>query len=122
MPSTVWPRSRRHYGSIPTCESNLSSGQSDTDATGRAIESEFAKLGYLSAVFDLSPKPLQLVRDGHIQFKIDQRPYAQGFYPVVALVLKLRYGIMPSDVDAGSAIIDRNNVEQVLEGTAKGYR
>jgi hypothetical protein len=40
----------------------------------------------------------------------------------VALVLKLRYGIMPSDVDAGSAIIDRNNVEQVLDWTAKGYR
>jgi simple sugar transport system substrate-binding protein len=71
---------------------------------------------------DLSPKTLQLVRDGHIRFSIDQQPYAQGFYPVVALVLKLRYGIMPSDVDAGSAIIDRNNVEQVLEGTAKGYR
>lgn len=100
----------------------FSSGQSDTEATGRAIEKEFAKQGYWSAGFDLSPKTLQLVRDGHLRFTIDQQPYTQGFYPVVALVLKLRYGIMPSDVDAGSAIIDRNNVEQVLEGTAKGYR
>jgi simple sugar transport system substrate-binding protein len=100
----------------------FSSGQSDTEATGRAIEKEFAKQGYWSAGFDLSPKTLQLVRDGHIRFTIDQQPYAQGFYPVVALVLKLRYGIMPSDVDAGSAIIDRKNVEQVLEWTAKGYR
>jgi len=100
----------------------FSSGQSDTEATGRAIEKEFANQGYWSAGFDLSPKTLQLVHDGHIRFTIDQQPYAQGFYPVVALVLKLRYGIMPSDVDAGSAIIDRNNVEQVLDWTAEGYR
>lgn len=100
----------------------FSSGQSDTEATGRAIEKEFAKQGYWSAGFDLSPKTLQLVRDGHIRFTIDQQPYAQGFYPVVALVLKLRYGIMPSDVDSGSAVIDRNNVKQVLDWTAKGYR
>ena len=34
---------------------------------------------------------LQLVRDNHIRFTIDQQPYVQGFYPVVALTLKLRY-------------------------------
>ena len=75
----------------------LSSGQSDTEAAGRAIEAHFPKQGYWSAGFDLSPKTLELIRDGHIRFTIDQQPYVQGFYPVVALTLNLRYGIAPSE-------------------------
>jgi simple sugar transport system substrate-binding protein len=100
----------------------LSSGQSDTEAAGRAIEAHFAKQGYWSAGFDLSPKTLELIQNGHIRFTIDQQPYVQGFYPVVALTLNLRYGIAPSDVDAGAGIVDRRNVKQVMHLTADGYR
>ena len=59
---------------------------------------------------------------GHIHFTIDQQPYVQGFYPVVALTLNLRYGIAPSDIDAGASIVDRRNVKQVMQLTADGYR
>jgi simple sugar transport system substrate-binding protein len=100
----------------------LSSGQSDTEAAGRAIEAHFAKKGYWSAGFDLSPKTLELIRDGHIRFTIDQQPYVQGFYPVIALTLNLRYGIAPSDIDAGANVIDSRNVKQVMQLTAAGYR
>jgi hypothetical protein len=53
---------------------------------------------------------------------IDQQPYTQGFYPVVALVLKLRYDIAPHDIDAGAEVVDRDNLQQVLELTKQGYR
>jgi simple sugar transport system substrate-binding protein len=98
------------------------SGQADTEAAGRAIESHFASGGYWAAGFDLSPKTLQLIQDGPIRFTIDQQPYVQGFYPVVELALNLRYGIAPSDIDAGAAIVDRQNVKQVFQLTAAGYR
>ena len=39
---------------------------------------------------------------------------------VIALTLKLRYGISPSDVDAG--VVDQRNVEQVMQWTAAGDR
>src|SRR5882757_208705 len=58
----------------------LSSGQSDTEAAGRAIEAYFAKKGYWSAGFDLSPKTLELIQNGQVRFVIDQQPYVQGFY------------------------------------------
>ncbi|MGD9634738.1 MAG: substrate-binding domain-containing protein [Pirellulales bacterium] len=106
----------------PDIQIVLCSGQSDTEAAGRAIEKHFAGQGRWAAGFDLSPKTLQLVRDGHIRFTIDQQPYVQGFYPVVALTLKLRYGIAPSNIDAGAAIVDRANVEQIQELTGKGFR
>ncbi len=100
----------------------LGTGQSDTEAAGRAIEKGFKKGGYWSAGFDLSPKTLRLIEAGHIRCTVDQQPYAQGFYPVVQLTLYLRYGIVPPDIDAGAAIIDRSNVRQVMELTKKNYR
>lgn len=100
----------------------LGTGQSDTEAAGRAIEKYFPDRGYWSAGFDLSPTTLRLIQAGHIRCTVDQQPYIQGFYPVLQLTLYLRYGIVPSDIDAGAAIIDKDNVEQVIELSRRQYR
>jgi simple sugar transport system substrate-binding protein len=100
----------------------LGTGQSDTEAAGRAIEQGSQDDGHWAAGFDLSPETLRLIEAGHIRCTVDQQPYIQGFYPVVQLTLYLRYGIMPSDIDAGAAIIDRNNVRQVIELSKRNYR
>jgi simple sugar transport system substrate-binding protein len=100
----------------------LGTGQADTEAAGRAIEKSFAGRGYWSAGFDLSPETLRLIRDQHIRCTIDQQPYIQGFYPVIQLTLYLRYGIVPSDIDAGAAIVDAANVDQIMELTRRQYR
>lgn len=100
----------------------LGTGQSDTEAAGRAIEKYFPNKDYWSAGFDLSPETLRLIQQGHIRCTVDQQPYIQGFYPVIQLTLYLRYGIVPSDIDAGAAIIDRSNVQQIIELTKQRYR
>jgi simple sugar transport system substrate-binding protein len=100
----------------------LGTGQADTEAAGMAIEKYFVGKGYWAAGFDLSPKTLQLIKDGHILCTVDQQPYVQGFYPVVQLTHYLRYGIIPSDVDAGATIIDKSNVDQVVALSEKKIR
>jgi len=100
----------------------LGTGQSDTEAAGLALEKHFAGKGYFSAGFDLSDTTLRLVKAGVIRCTVDQQPYIQGFYPVVQLALYCRYQIQPSDIDAGAAIIDRNNVDAVIRLTQEGYR
>ncbi len=100
----------------------LATGQSDTEAAGTAIEKYFPNRGFWAAGFDLSPKTLELIKAGHIRCTVDQQPYIQGFYPVVQLTHYLRYGIKPSDIDAGAVIIDKSNVDQVMELTKQGYR
>ena len=112
----------QHLREHPEIRVVLGTGQSDTEAAGLAIRSHFAGQGYWSAGFDLSPTTLQCIQEEHIRATVDQQPYLQGFYPVVQLTHYLRYGLMPSDLDAGAAIIDRHNVNQVLEMTRKGYR
>jgi len=100
----------------------LGTGQADTEAAGRAIERHFPNRGYFSAGFDMSPTTLRLIQEGHIRCTVDQQPYIQGFYPVMQLVLYLRYGIVPSDIDAGAAIIDKANVDQVMALSQQLYR
>lgn len=100
----------------------LGSGQSDTEAAGRAIAAEFADQGYWAAGFDLSPMTLDLIEQGHIRFTVDQQPYVQGFYPVVQLTLHRRYGLAPSNIDAGANMIDRSNVQSVKRLTAERFR
>ena len=106
----------------PEIQVILGSGQSDTEAAGRAIASEFADQGYWAAGFDLSPTTLDLIEQGHIRFTVDQQPYVQGFYPVVQLALLCRYGLAPSNIDAGAVMIDRSNVQSVKRLTAERFR
>jgi simple sugar transport system substrate-binding protein len=99
----------------PKIKTILGTGQADTEGAGLAIERHFVGKGYAAAGFDLSPNILRLIKKGCIRFTIDQQPYVQGFYPVVQLTLYKRYGIMPADMDAGAAVIDKKNVDSVIE-------
>lgn len=100
----------------------LGTGQTDTEAAGRVIERDYAGKGYASAGFDLSPEILRLVKAGVIRATVDQQPYIQGYYPVVQLALCCRYGIQPSSVDAGAAIVTSKDAERVIELTRKHFR
>ena len=100
----------------------LCTGQADTEGAGLAIERHFAGKGYHVAGFDLSPGILRLVKAGYIDCTIDQQPYIQGFYPVVQLTHYCRYGLHPSSVDTGAALITKENVDSVSALIGEGVR
>ena len=106
----------------PDVKAVLCTGQSDTEGTGFAIERNFNRQDYYVAGFDLSYETLRMIKDGTISFAIDQQPYAQGYYPVVQLTHYLRYGIAPSDMDAGNNIIDQDKAGLVIELSKNNYR
>jgi len=103
----------------------LGTGQVDTEAAGLVAEHFAREAGRRSlyvAGFDLSPEILRLIAEGRIAFTVDQQPYVQGFYPVVMLALRARYGILPSDMDAGATVIGRESAAAVAEMSRRGYR
>jgi len=100
----------------------LGTGQADTEGSGKAVETHFPNQGYVVAGFDVSPGILNLIKNDIISFTLDQQPYAQGFYPVVQLVQQIRYGIIPSDMESGSTLISKENVDEVMKLTEEGYR
>ncbi|HLA83940.1 MAG TPA: substrate-binding domain-containing protein [Thermoguttaceae bacterium] len=106
----------------PDIRAVLCTGQADTEAAGLAVEHEYPDGTRWAAGFDLSPTTLRLVKQGYILATVDQQPYVQGFYPVVQLTLNLRYGIVPTDMDAGAIMVDRSNADRVLELTKQKYR
>ena len=104
----------------PDIAAVLATGQADTE--GAALAAERIGRPLFAAGFDLSPTILRLIRAGILECTMDQQPYAQGFYPVVQLVLHLRFGLMPVDMDAGACVIDRTNAARVEALAQAGYR
>ena len=76
------------------------------------------------ACFDLMPETLQDIKDGKIAATHDQEQYLQGFLPLIDLYLYYeKYGVHPyGRVSTGPIIVDRHNVDTVMEGAKAGYR
>ena len=75
------------------------------------------------ATFDLSEGILQSVRDGKMEFAIDQQQYLQGYLPIVLLRLYKKFGLMPgADVLTGPGLVTKDNAASVIDWSAKGYR
>lgn len=106
----------------PEIKTVLCTGQADTEGAGLAIEKHFAGKGYHVAGFDLTPEILRLVKAGYIEFTIDQQPYIQGFYPVIQLTHYCRFGIIPSDIDAGATVITKKTASEVMSLSKQGVR
>ncbi len=66
--------------------------------------------------YDLLPKTLQILEEGHIDFTIDQQPYQQGLWPVAQLFLfKISGGLMtPSNTNTGLKFVTKDTVVQYL--------
>ena len=73
--------------------------------------------GVRAGGYDLLPKTLQLLREGHIDFTIDQQPYLQGFYPVLQLYLyKISGGLTgPAETNTGLKFVTQEDAGQYLE-------
>ena len=95
----------------PEVEVVLATGQADTEGAGIAVRSQ--GMDILIGGFDLSPVILQFIQEGHIYCTIDQQPYAQGFYPVLQLTHRLRYGLVPCNIDAGASLVTKDNAGQI---------
>ncbi|MCO8271661.1 sugar ABC transporter substrate-binding protein [Actinoplanes sp. TRM 88003] len=63
--------------------------------------------------FDLIPESLAGVKDGNLDYTIDQQPYLQGFLPVLALYFyKVSGGLLaPSETNTGLLFVTKDNVE-----------
>ncbi len=122
QPKTAVKNITRELQADPEIRAVLCTGLTDTEAAGVAAEKNFPGRDLVIAGFDLSPGILGMLDRGIIKFTIDQQPYTQGFYPVVQLTLYCRYGIKPSNVDAGAGVVTQKDAKRVMELTSEKYR
>jgi simple sugar transport system substrate-binding protein len=77
------------------------------------------------ATFDLNVDAAQAIKDGKIQFSVDQQPYVQGYLAVQSLYLNLKNG---NDIGGGKAtltgpsFVDSTNIDTILPFAQKNTR
>ena len=71
--------------------------------------------------FDLIPETLNAVRDGHLDYTIDQQPYLQGFLPILQLYFyKLSGGLIsPTETNTGLLFVTADNVDPYQSTTSR---
>jgi simple sugar transport system substrate-binding protein len=88
---------------------------------------DLAAKGVKAGGYDLLPRSLEAVRDGFLDFVIDQQPYLQGFYTVMEMfAFKVSGGLVgPADINTGLKFVTKDAVGQYMntksryEGSAK---
>lgn len=76
----------------------------------------------LIAGFDLVPDQNQMIKEGYVKFTIDQQPYLQGFQTVMLLYLYKEFGLSPTDINTGVAVVGKDDIDKVVELAEAGYR
>jgi simple sugar transport system substrate-binding protein len=78
------------------------------------------------ATFDLNKQLTGAIKNGTIQFAVDQQPYLQGYLAIDSLWLYKNNGNYmgggEQPVLTGPAFVDKSNVDQVARFAAKGTR
>jgi simple sugar transport system substrate-binding protein len=71
--------------------------------------------------FDLIPETLNAIKNGDLDYTIDQQPYLQGFLPILALYLyKLTGGLIaPCETNTGLLFVTQDNVDPYLSTTSR---
>ena len=100
----------------------LTLGPTSAHPTLKALEGIKQSGKIYFATFDLSGEIAKGIKEGVINFAIDQQPFLQGYLPIVVLTLNKRYGLMPgNNINSGPGFVTEANVE-LVEKLAGEYR
>jgi simple sugar transport system substrate-binding protein len=86
-PTTVESKVSAYLRNNPGTQAVLTLGPSSAHPTLKALEKMGLKGKVFMATFDLSPEISAGIKDGTVNFAIDQQPYLQGYIPVAVLAL-----------------------------------
>lgn len=64
--------------------------------------------------FEIDDKVARNIAAGRILATVDQQPFYQGFMTVAELAYAAKYRLAPMDMNTGLAIIDKDNIDDVL--------
>ncbi|MBV9859946.1 MAG: sugar ABC transporter substrate-binding protein [Alphaproteobacteria bacterium] len=114
---------RAYYLGNQDVKGMFGTGGGDTMNTGLIMRQyNLPEKGVHGGGYDLLPRSLEAVRDGFLDFVIDQQPYLQGFYTVMEMfAFKVSGGLVgPADIDTGLRFVTKNAVAQYM-GTQTRY-
>jgi len=93
-----------------------------TQGVGEVMEQfKLQSKGVHAGGYDLLPKTVQLIQDGHLDFTIDQQAYLQGFYTAMEMFTFLASGGLtgPADINTGLKFVIKDGVGPYLSTSTR---
>lgn len=106
-PTTIESKVSAYLRQNPKTEAVLTLGPTSAHPTLKALEKNGMKGKIWFATFDLSDQISRGIKDGSIQFGIDQQPYLQGYIPVA--VLATMKSMKSTDLQAVKSAVQNNS-------------
>jgi simple sugar transport system substrate-binding protein len=121
-PAEVQNRVMAYLNANPDTDAVLTLGPTSADPTIMALNQMGLAGDIYFGTFDLGGDILQVIRDGVIQWGIDQQPFLQAYLPVVVLTNYHRFGVLPgNNINSGPGFVTADGLEMV-EQFAGEYR
>jgi len=121
-PSEIRNKVVAYLTANPKTGAILTLGPNSAEPTIRAVKDMGLDGDIYFGTFDLTADISAAIKDGTINFAIDQQPFLQGALPILILTNYARYGVTPvNPILTGPAFITRDNIDQV-EAMAGQYR
>jgi len=110
-----------------TIDGVLTLGPSVAEPALKAIEAAGRGAAVKLATFDLSPLVLTAIKDGKMEFAIDQQQFIQGYLPIVFLTTYAETRNLPTGngqglLMTGPGFVTKENAEAVIGLAAEGLR
>lgn len=115
-PAEIKNRVQAYLTANPDTDAVLTLGPTSADPTILALN-EMGLAGEIYfGTFDLGEEIIKGIKEGVINWGIDQQPFLQAYLPVVFLTNYDRYGVLPgNNVNSGPGFVTKDNIGKVEE-------
>lgn len=115
-PAEIKNRVLAYLSANPETDAILTLGPTSADPTLLALDENGMAGDIYFGTFDLGENIVQGIKDGVIEWGIDQQPFLQAYLPVVVLTNYDRYGVLPgNNINSGPGFVTADGLEKVEE-------
>lgn len=121
-PSEIKNKVMAYLDANPDTDAILTLGPTSADPTIEAVK-EIGRDGDIYfGTFDLGTEIVKAIKDGVINWGIDQQPFLQAYLPVIVLANYQRFGVLPgNNINSGPGFVTADALGKVEEFAGK-YR
>lgn len=115
-PSEIQNRVMAYLNANPDTDAVLTLGPTSADPTILALDQMGLAGDIYFGTFDLGGDIVQAIRDGVIEWGIDQQPFLQAYLPVVVLTNYHRFGVLPgNNINSGPGFVTADALDLVAD-------
>ena len=121
-PAEIKNKVKAYLSANPDTDAVLTLGTTSADPTIEALKENGMAGDIYFGTFDLGTEIVKGIKDGTIQWGIDQQPFLQAYLPVIVLANYKRYGVLPgNNINSGPGFVTKDALGMV-EKHAGEYR